>query len=79
MNVLDCVKEGNFLSGRRHRHPVAGAGPCPGELPELWNLTRPEEIIAIGKAYYQAGSHAVCTNTFGANALKIDGKEGRPP
>lgn len=53
-------------------------GLKPGELPETWNLNRPEEIIALHKAYYEAGSHAVCTNTFGANGLKYDGKEGRP-
>ena len=29
------------------------------------------------RAYYEAGSHIVCTNTFGANRLKFDGKEGR--
>ena len=43
-----------------------------GELPETWNLSHPEEIYAIHKAYFDAGSHVVCTNTFGANALKFD-------
>lgn len=78
MNVLDCVKEGIFYLDGGTGTLLQERGLAPGELPELWNLTRPEEIIAIGKAYYQAGSLAVCTNTFGANALKFDGKEGRP-
>ncbi len=78
MNVLDCVKEGIFYLDGGTGTLLQERGLAPGELPELWNLTCPEEIIAIGKAYYQAGSHAVCTNTFGANALKFDGKEGRP-
>ncbi len=42
-----------------------------GELPEIWNITHPEEIIAIHKAYFDAGSNVVSTNTFGANILKF--------
>lgn len=46
-----------------------------GEYPELWNITRPEEIIAVHKAYFDAGSNVVCTNTFGANMLKFSENE----
>ena len=44
-------------------------GLAAGELPERWNLEHPEEIIAIHRAYYDAGSNVVNTNTFGANIL----------
>ncbi|MBQ4518453.1 MAG: homocysteine S-methyltransferase family protein [Clostridia bacterium] len=50
-------------------------GLKPGEYPEHWNITHPEEITAIHKAYFDAGSHVVCTNTFGANALKFSADE----
>ena len=43
-----------------------------GELPERWNVTHPEIITEIHKAYYDAGSNVVSTNTFGANLLKFD-------
>lgn len=46
-------------------------GLTPGEYPERWNITHPEEITAIHKAYFDAGSNVVCTNTFGANRLKF--------
>ncbi|HJA06290.1 MAG TPA: homocysteine S-methyltransferase family protein, partial [Candidatus Mediterraneibacter pullicola] len=46
-------------------------GLAPGELPETWNLTRPEEIREIHRYYIEAGSDIVLTNTFGANALKF--------
>lgn len=46
-------------------------GLAPGELPETWNLTRPEEIREIHRCYIEAGSDIVLTNTFGANALKF--------
>ncbi|MBO5068400.1 MAG: homocysteine S-methyltransferase family protein, partial [Clostridia bacterium] len=42
-----------------------------GELPERWNKTHPEVITAIHKAYFDAGSNVVSTNTFGANSLKF--------
>ncbi|MBR5540523.1 MAG: homocysteine S-methyltransferase family protein [Clostridia bacterium] len=50
-------------------------GLQPGELPERWNLSHPEQITAIHKAYYEAGSQIVSANTFGANSLKFDDAE----
>lgn len=46
-------------------------GLKPGQQPELWNLTHAEEIVEIHRAYFNAGSNVVCTNTFGANLLKF--------
>lgn len=42
-----------------------------GELPEVWNLEHPEEVIEIHRSYIEAGSNIILTNTFGANALKF--------
>lgn len=50
-------------------------GLKPGELPERWNISHPDVIVQIQKAYFDAGSNIVCTNTFGANALKFDDAE----
>ena len=44
-------------------------GLQPGEAPERWNLSHPEVVTAIHRAYFDAGSHIVATNTFGANLL----------
>lgn len=51
------------------------AGLCPGEHPERWNLSHPERITDIHRAYFDAGSHVVNTNTFGANCLKFSEEE----
>lgn len=48
-------------------------GLKPGELPESWNVERPEVIIDIHRQYAEAGSRILLTNTFGANALKFQG------
>ncbi len=50
-------------------------GLQPGELPERWNVSHPDKITAIHKAYYEAGSQIVSANTFGANSLKFDDAE----
>lgn len=46
-----------------------------GDLPELWNITRPEEIMAVHSAYLSAGCHIIKTNTFGANRFKLTHSE----
>lgn len=54
---------------------LQAAGLQPGEYPERWNLTHPQTVQAIHRAYYEAGSHVVCTNTFGANRLHFSAEE----
>ena len=46
-------------------------GLQPGELPEVWNIEHCEAVQKIHKAYFDAGSDIVLTNTFGANAIKF--------
>ena len=53
-------------------------GLKPGEKPETWALTHPEEVTAIHRAYYEAGSRIVSANTFGASRLHYpDSHTGR--
>jgi 5-methyltetrahydrofolate--homocysteine methyltransferase len=42
-----------------------------GVLPEEWNITHKAEIIAVHRAYLEAGSDVIYANTFGANSLKF--------
>ena len=50
-------------------------GLKPGELPETWNLTRPEVLYDIHRAYLDAGADVILANTFGANGFKYDNLE----
>ena len=43
-----------------------------GELPEQLNITEPERVFAVHKAYAEAGAEYITANTFGANSLKYD-------
>lgn len=50
-------------------------GLAPGELPETWNIARPQVIREIHRSYVEAGSDIVLTNTFGANSLKFHAED----
>ncbi len=43
------------------------AGLEPGESGERWNLDHPDRIETIQRAYVEAGSEILLTNSFGAN------------
>ncbi|MFO0909212.1 MAG: homocysteine S-methyltransferase family protein [Isosphaeraceae bacterium] len=46
-------------------------GLRPGEPADLWNLTRPDDVTAVGRAYVEAGSQVILTNTFRANPIAL--------
>ena len=50
-------------------------GLSSGEKSETWDLTHPDIITNIHKAYFESGSNVVSTNTFGANSLKFKDSE----
>lgn len=75
MQVLDYIREHlTYLDGGMGTL-LQKRGLRPGEFPERWNLSHPEVIVELQKAYFDAGSNIVCTNTFGANSLKFEEKE----
>ena len=49
---------------------LQAAGLPLGELPEVWSVTHPDVVTAIGRQYIEAGSDVIYANTFGANRLK---------
>lgn len=42
------------------------------DCPELWNVTRPEIVQSVHRAYIEAGSDLVITNTLGGNRIKLE-------
>lgn len=45
----------------------------PGETPEDWNISRPDDIRAVHESYLAAGADIIYANTFGANRAKYHG------
>lgn len=52
---------------------LAKAGMPAGVCVEQWALEHPQVLAEIQKKYYEAGSDAVYTCTFGANGAKLSG------
>ncbi|MBR4862281.1 MAG: homocysteine S-methyltransferase family protein [Firmicutes bacterium] len=48
-------------------------GMTPGENTDVWNFTRPEDIVDVHRQYAEAGADIILTNMFGANRLKVAG------
>ncbi len=46
-------------------------GLAIGDFPDVWNLLHPERVTEVAKAYIEAGSQVILTNTFGANRLRL--------
>jgi 5-methyltetrahydrofolate--homocysteine methyltransferase len=47
------------------------AGAATESCLELWNLTHPEQVRAIHRAYLQAGARVLVSNTFQANPTAL--------
>jgi len=46
-------------------------GLKPGECPELWNITHPDDVYDIAKSYIDAGADMIETNSFGGSRFKL--------
>ena len=44
-----------------------------GDKPDLMNITHPQAVEEVHRMYVEAGSDIICTNTFGSNALSLEG------
>jgi 5-methyltetrahydrofolate--homocysteine methyltransferase len=42
-----------------------------GDFPDAWNLSHPEKVLEVARAYVEAGSQVILTNTFGANRFRL--------
>lgn len=51
---------------------LQGMGLKSGEAPETWNITHPDEVTGVHRAYIEAGSNIITTNTFGVNRDKYE-------
>lgn len=70
MTVLDHLKQHMLYLDGGMGTLLQQRGLRAGEAPEGWNLTHPDAVREIHRAYFDAGSHVVSANTFGANALR---------
>ena len=51
---------------------IQARGLPVGGCPDAWNLANPDAVDDIGRAYVEAGSRVILTNTFGANRFRLE-------
>jgi len=72
MTLLEKISNGDILlSDGAWGTFLQATGLKPGECPELWNVTRKNDIIRIAEAYIEAGSDIIETNSFGGSLFKL--------
>ena len=69
--IQEIIADGPVLSDGAWGTQLQARGLAPGETPDLWNLTHPEKVSAVAKAYAAAGSQIILSNTFGANRFRL--------
>ena len=75
MKITEYIKNNTLYLDGGMGTLLQKQGLKAGELPERWNISKPEVVTEIHRDYYNAGSNVVNTNTFGANSLKFSAKE----
>ncbi len=71
MNICDLLRNEIVIFDGGMGTMLQRAGLQPGQLPEYWNLSHPEVVQSVHRAYFEAGARVVSTNTFGAYRTKF--------
>lgn len=71
INLRDRIKKGLLLLDGAMGTQLIARGIEVGKCNDFLNIDSPDTIIGIHKDYFEAGSDAVLTNTFGANRYAL--------
>ena len=71
-NIREEIKTGRLYFDGGTGTVLQEMGLEAGTPPEVWNLSHPEKITALHRAYVEAGSRILKTNTFGVNKEKYE-------
>ena len=70
MNIRDEIGKRLLLFDGGMGSLLQKRGLQAGELPETWNILKPDVLTEIHKEYAEAGADIILANTFGANRFK---------
>lgn len=71
--LADLLAQGPVVTDGAWGTQLQARGLPQGESPDHWNLVHPERVEEVPRAYADAGSQVVLTNTFQANRLALEG------
>ncbi len=71
--IIDQIKAGKVLvSDGAWGTFLQKKGMKPGECPEEWNISHPDEVFDIARSYIEAGADMIETNSFGGTKFKME-------
>jgi 5-methyltetrahydrofolate--homocysteine methyltransferase len=71
--IRDLIKRGTVVTDGGWGTQLQARGLSSGDCPDAWNLTHPEKVEEVARAYVDAGSQVILTNTFGGNRFRLEG------
>jgi 5-methyltetrahydrofolate--homocysteine methyltransferase len=71
-SLLEAIQKRVLLSDGAMGTQLQQAGLESGGCGETWNLDHPDRILKIQRAYVEAGSDILLTNTFGASRIMLN-------
>jgi methionine synthase I (cobalamin-dependent) len=73
MNALieELTAAGPVLTDGAWGTELQARGLETGEMPDFWNLSHPDRVEEVARAYVEAGSQVILTNTFRANRIAL--------
>ncbi len=73
--IQQLISNGPVLTDGAWGTEFQARGLEAGECLDHWNLTHPDRVEAVARAYVDAGSQVILTNTFRANRIALAGHE----
>ncbi len=70
--IAELISEGPVITDGAWGTQMQARGLRSGETPDGWNLTHADLVEQIPRAYVDAGSRVVLTNTFRGNRLALE-------
>src|SRR3989442_3641862 len=74
-DIRDLVRQRLVIYDGGMGTMLFAAGLVDGESPEPWNWEKPEVVRQVYRAYYEAGSDVVQTNTFGCTPIQLSERD----
>jgi len=69
--LSEWLSKGLLITDGAWGTELQARGLAPGMIPDSWNITHPDKVESVARAYVDAGSQVILTNTFRANAVAM--------
>src|ERR1035441_2590910 len=69
--LVQWLSNGLLITDGAWGTELQARGLPSGTKPDSWNLTHPDRVESVARAYAEAGSQVILTNTFRANAIAM--------